>query len=263
MIGVLNLARWEWFKLRRRWMPWILLAILLAFSQLAAWSDLDNQTLTQSLHQVLSILQTFALIMLTVLAASVIGLEYGLGTLRPALARGTGRWQYLAGKFLLLATVTAATLLLILLVTMASNLVSLLLGGGPASGGEPQGWLDVLRKFGNAWFSLMPYLALVVLVTLVTRSTAAGNAIGISYFFAEQIVSLILSALFDWFPRVTDYLLVSNITDFTGGLSINFGEPQEISLLRPGLVLLVYTITLYGLAFWLFNRRDIGGASGS
>jgi ABC-2 type transport system permease protein len=31
------LVRWDWFKLRRRWLPWILLIILLLFSQLGVW----------------------------------------------------------------------------------------------------------------------------------------------------------------------------------------------------------------------------------
>ena len=31
---VLRLIRWEWFKLRKRWMPWILLAIALVMPQL-------------------------------------------------------------------------------------------------------------------------------------------------------------------------------------------------------------------------------------
>ncbi len=33
-LGILSLTRWEWFKLRRRWMPWILLAILVIFPQI-------------------------------------------------------------------------------------------------------------------------------------------------------------------------------------------------------------------------------------
>jgi len=32
--------RWEWFKLARRWMPWILLAVLLLMSQLAVWGTI-------------------------------------------------------------------------------------------------------------------------------------------------------------------------------------------------------------------------------
>lgn len=35
---VLRLTRWEWYKLRRRRMPWILLAIAIAIPQIAFWS---------------------------------------------------------------------------------------------------------------------------------------------------------------------------------------------------------------------------------
>ncbi len=35
---VVRLTRWEWFKLRRRWMPWILLAIAAALCQVFLWS---------------------------------------------------------------------------------------------------------------------------------------------------------------------------------------------------------------------------------
>ncbi len=36
---LLVLARWEWFKLRRRWAPWVLLGILLLFTQLVVISS--------------------------------------------------------------------------------------------------------------------------------------------------------------------------------------------------------------------------------
>ena len=34
---VLRLTGWEWFKLRRRWIPWILVAIAVLISQLGLW----------------------------------------------------------------------------------------------------------------------------------------------------------------------------------------------------------------------------------
>ena len=37
--GILRLSLWEWFKLRRRWMPWILLAFLVLFPQIGAVSS--------------------------------------------------------------------------------------------------------------------------------------------------------------------------------------------------------------------------------
>ena len=38
-LGILRLSLWEWFKLRRRWMPWILLAFLVLFPQIGVVSS--------------------------------------------------------------------------------------------------------------------------------------------------------------------------------------------------------------------------------
>ncbi len=37
IVHVLRLIRWEWFKLRKRWMPWILLIVALAVVQATLW----------------------------------------------------------------------------------------------------------------------------------------------------------------------------------------------------------------------------------
>ena len=37
IVHVLRLTRWEWFKLRKRWMPWILLIVALAVVQATLW----------------------------------------------------------------------------------------------------------------------------------------------------------------------------------------------------------------------------------
>jgi len=37
--NIANLSRWEWFKLRRRWMLWILLIFAILFAQLAVWGQ--------------------------------------------------------------------------------------------------------------------------------------------------------------------------------------------------------------------------------
>ena len=38
IVTVLRLTRWEFFKLRRRWMPWILLGIVVV-TQLGLWGN--------------------------------------------------------------------------------------------------------------------------------------------------------------------------------------------------------------------------------
>ena len=36
-LHILRLTQWEWFKLRRRWLPWILLAIMVILTQVFLW----------------------------------------------------------------------------------------------------------------------------------------------------------------------------------------------------------------------------------
>ena len=39
IVPVLRLTHWEWFKLRKRWMPWILLGIVAIVTQISVWGS--------------------------------------------------------------------------------------------------------------------------------------------------------------------------------------------------------------------------------
>ena len=152
--------------------------------------------------------------------------------------------------------------------------------GGLLSGTEglenSSSWGDVAEVLGKAWFAVLPYAALVGLVTVATRSSATGMGVGLGYYFFEQIFVGIFINLFDWFQRAADFLLVYNIGAFMGagdgegesgggGITITIGgnlgdAPGE---LHAFLVLMAYVLVLGGLAFYLFQRRDIPGASRS
>ena len=100
------------------------------------------------------------------------------------------------------------------------GLITGLLLGGLLSGTEGLensfSWRNVAEVFGKAWFSVLPYVALLGLVTVATRSSAAGMGVGLGYYFFEQIFVGIFINLFDWFQRVADFLLVYNIGVFMG-----------------------------------------------
>ncbi|MEX2599415.1 MAG: ABC transporter permease subunit [Dehalococcoidia bacterium] len=331
MSHLANLTRWEWFKLRRRWMPWILLVILLLFSQLFLWSSffsyqgmersgpqigfaestnvdcydlvsggsgglppgLPEETLDglenacrqaiarhepqleetrssfmlpASLPTALNIAHSIGLMLIAILAASVIGTEYAWGTLRTSLVRGSGRWQYLAGKLGMLALLGGAALLVVVVLAMVSSaLAGLLSGGGVASaGGE---WSSAASMFARSWFGLLPFIALAAAVTVLSGSSAAGIGISLAYNFVEQIAVAILLNLFEWFETVADYLLGRNITAWMlGGGDDGAGFIGAIGDM-PGqwhafAVMAVYTLALGALAFWLFQKRDIKGANG-
>ena len=342
---VATLLRWEWFKLRRRWMPWILLAFLLAFAQLFLWGNffsyliernksgsvsigadasgersvvvtvicselLDgakpelppgtdpsliesvlqrceeivarerfkeiqdmraNFTLPESLSNTLAAAQGMGLILIAILTASALGTEYGWGTLRGVMAKGTGRGHYLAAKLTLMTFVVGGGLAVVAVVTFISSLVT----GAWASDSlvgviASAEWGSVAVAFARTWFSLLPYIALAGFVAVLTQSSAAGMAVSLGYLFAELITVAILINLFDSFQTVADYVLGRNITAWMlgaqkGGVSgsvvgdIGLGEfPGD---LHAFLVLVVYTLALGGLAFWLFHWKDVPGAS--
>lgn len=333
---IANLTVWEWFKLRRRWMLWILLVFALLFAQLAVWGaffsyrnvqetggeltvpatlqqqqgrvprtvrcndllsgeasrqpvDLDAQvvagltaqcrqqattlparlartydtfTLPSSIPNALSTVQTLGLILMAILTASAIGIDYGAGTLRSVLTQGTGRWPYLTAKLVTLAALTALGLLVAAAsVALSSAVASGLAGAAPLGAGAAATWSDAGVALWKAWVSILPYITLTAFVTVVARSSAAGMAIGLGYYFAEQLIVALLSNFFSWFQNVADYLLVRNISGWTGGAG---GFPGAVlpDQTHAIVVLTVYTLVLGGIAFWLYERRDVQGATG-
>lgn len=333
---IANLTRWEWFKLRRRWMLWILLVFALLFGQLAVWggffsyrnlqetggeltvpatlqqqqgrvprtvrcndllsgdpsrqpADLDAQvtagltaqcrlqaatlparlarsyanfTLPGSIPNALNTVQTLGLILMAILTASAIGIDYGAGTLRSVLTQGTGRWPYLTAKFLTLAALTALGLVVaVASVALSSAVAANLAGAAPESTAAAASWSDAGVALWKAWVSILPYVALTAFVTVVARSSAAGMAIGLGYYFAEQLIVALLTNFFSWFQNVADYLLVRNISGWTGGAG---GFPGAVlpDQTHAIVVLAVYTLVLGAGAFWLYERRDVQGATG-
>ena len=91
--------------------------------------------------------------------------------------------------------------------------------------------------------------------------------VGLGHYFFEQIFLGIFINLFDWFQNVADFLLVYNIGVFkSGGDAEGFAGPtlgDAPGELLAFLVLAAYALVLGGLAFYLFHRRDIPGASRS
>ena len=295
---VLSLTRWEWFKLRRRRMPWILLFVSVLLLQITFWSAYalfrvgDEVTLGDGgaasvsgefLELLafpnnavigLAISHGFSIILIMILAASLTGTEYGWGTVRTVLTRGAGRWQLLASKLLLVALLGVGALVVgALSMALSSFIASLTLEGG-AWLAESSDWAEVARIFGKAIFGLLPYVALGVFFAVLT--TSSGTAIGLSlgYAVAEGIVIGIL-ANFDWFEPVSGFVLGQAVGGwlgttggalFAGGGDDTFGDAAVLAMqpeaLKGFLVSLAYIVVLSGLAFWIFQRRDIAGAKG-
>jgi ABC-2 type transport system permease protein len=334
MSSIFMIARWEWFKLQRRLMPWILLAILFGFSQLSVWgtyvaysfttanggvavlpratagrpvtircADLQKDAASavpagtsaqdivalnvqcqqrlsglaarylslapsRAVSTALGIAASVGLILVAILSASVIGIEFGLGTLRPILARGAGRLQFLAGKYLMLIGAIAAALLVVAVASAGSGLAAITLAHPPPDVGHVGVSLGhVAIAYLKTLAGLITFMTIAASVTLLVRSTAAGMAIALAWLAAESILVRLLSALFDWFNDIAEYLPMRNISAFTSDRSslqgmLNNVVGNSISPLHAGLVMAGYVVLFAGIAALVFRKRDITGASG-
>ncbi len=281
MTTSLSIIRWEWFKLRRRWMPWILLAVIIAFTQVPYWGAYalstrgaeipQNLLLPGSIEFALTIGHTIALVAVVVWTASAFGSEFGWGTFRTVLAKGPGRWRFLLSIFALMVAMGVAWLIALCVAAgVSSAVVGLLEGGGSiANSGE---WNTALVKLGKSAVALVPYVAMTMFFAVLTSSAGVATAITLVYtFLVENVLAAVLLFTVDWFAAVSDYVL---------GLAVNGwlaqgGDSDGLQMLlavggaggSPGkvhglLVMLAYTVVFLGATLWLFQRRDIGGAKG-
>ena len=214
----------------------------------------------------------FLVIPVLILAASVMGIEYGLGTLRTTLARGVGRWQLLSGKFIMLMGASVSAVIVIgVLIVIGSLLAGVIPPGeeGSLIANDAGAWLDAVERSAKLAFALTPYVALGVFLTVLTQSTAQGMALSLSYYVVELILPLVLGGVADWLAKAMDVaLLGENAREWMKTASATEAQRalgtvvEQPGALQAFLVLLAYTVVLVGAAVWLFLRRDVAGARG-
>ena len=346
---VVRLTLWEWYKLRRRWMPWILLAVAIAFMQLGIWlsygayhneslqaftaggtnslstsaevngevvevsvscigllnegipPEVDNLpeevrtsfledverfreedcTNTDPLHEIrmaftvphsitgsMNGLAGFAPFLILILTASLIGSEYGWGTLRTTLTRGAGRWQLLGAKIALVLVVSAAAYVIVAIAAAAASLLAAVIPPDePGSLAETGKWSDAAVTYVKALYAAAPYVALATFLAVLTQSSSMSMAIAMGYYAVELIAAPLLS-LTDWGQRIADALIGRNVSDWmdSAAVTVEINDASSAAgqgdALQAFLVILAYTVLLGAAAFWIFIRRDVAGAKG-
>jgi ABC-2 type transport system permease protein len=181
----------------------------------------------------LSLLRVFGGIFILVLAAHVIGLEYQHGTIRVLLGRGIGRLQLLGAKTLALVVAAAGILIAGLAIEMALDYVLILAVVGntnPITGLSARFWTDARLYLLTVAISMGATLLLGIAVSVVGRSLSFGLGVGLSWFAADNLGTLIMLLAYQF----TQADFWRNITGFFLGPILNT-LPQYLIAPRTGM----------------------------
>ncbi len=266
----LFLVKAESQKLRRRWMPWIMLALAIGITQVPYWivyavdePGFEEFLLPYSITVALGFGQGLVAILAIIWAAFVLGSEYGWGTFRTVLVRGTGRWQFLAAQFSLVAATVCIWLIAIAVATGVSSLLGGLLSGhGFATEGQ---WTAAGEALGKSIFAILPYIILTMFFVVLTSSAGIATGLTLGYMFIiEGAIVPLLAEFVNGFDVVADFVLGQAVAAWWGegeGRFLN-GIDDPAGPVQGFLVIVAYIVVLSAATVWLFKRRDIGGARG-
>ena len=271
---VAQLTRWEWFKLRRRWVPWIVLGFVMALQQLIFWlvavfsDDLSYQSTSENIANGLGFASFFGPFVAVILASVVVGGEYGWGTLRPVLSKGAGRWQFLMSKVAVVVLFTAALMILMsIAVTISGFIAEAVLT--PSESVEPYGDIsavDLLALYGRMLYAFLPYITLALFLVVLTGSNGVGIGLSMGYYIGEGIILAPILSIFSWSDKVNAFLLSPNVSawqDVPPDNDVSISTIGGISDMAHGFIILtIYIAVLSAAAFAIFMRRDIAGAKG-
>jgi ABC-type transport system involved in multi-copper enzyme maturation permease subunit len=267
----------ELFKLRKRPMTWISAALLLASVSVFVVlgyvlaraddvvGDLEGFLLPNIIPNLFDIISAFGAMLVVVLAASSIGSEFSWGTIRAMVGSGVPRTKLLVAKLLAIVEVIVLLTVAALLTGVITSFGITVAGGHNISFGWINGSIlsDVGVMFLMTVVSLFVYAVIGFAVATVTRSLAAGIAVGIGITIAEAILSTVLSAVGGIGETLAKALFSTNLNTLAAW---NTFESVQLPDEAPGttqalLVLTGYTIILLVVAFGVFRTRDIPSGS--
>ena len=271
----------EMLKIRKRMMTWILLAVLVAFmvlyvvfSYLSVTSSSSNVSPQEhsalkialqfplAFTLILSVTQSIGIILLIILAASLIGNEYGWGTVSQVIGRKGRRTLYMDAKVVALIVITLLLVLIGLAIgTLLSIFTTYKLAGGVNWDFFTSSFAGhLIKMFGWTAFTIMIYILLAMFFATLGRSVIAGIGGALGYHFIEAILVGVFNNASGWSHRIPDYLIGRNAQSLlvTGLDRGPFGSSTNIpSGLHATVVLIIYGMVFLGMILYIFRRQDL------
>jgi ABC-type transport system involved in multi-copper enzyme maturation permease subunit len=258
----------ELFKLRKRWMPYVLLLVLIASIliplvvayinyqsgevQAPVWRE--GLVLPIAMEGIFNSVPGLGVILAAILAASVVGTEYGWGTLRQTLARGTSRASYLTSKLICIAVASFVGVTIAVVIGLIATITTSMLVEGGIEWGGFFGYF--MASLGRTLLVLVVYIAMATFFSVLLRSTALGIMITIAWFIGDSIIVGLLSLSTGWLADISQFLISFNTGEL---LTLNsLSPPQDVTpWWQSGGILLAYSAVFIAASYYRFQRQDL------
>jgi ABC-type transport system involved in multi-copper enzyme maturation permease subunit len=232
--------------------------------------ELFSSPLRPPLSLVISVqfMEIVGLILLIVIAGTIAGGEYSVGTVRLMYTRGPTRMQFLLAKMGAVLLYTVIGFLVIVALGVATAAVLNLFSGIPIQGTFLQngGLTHIIMYILGGIVSLFVYVLLAIFLATLGRATVAGVAGAIVWYVLEGLLTTIFGVLStfvqgpfsDLLKSLPDYLIGNNVSALLQNQATYLlSGSGSTSDLHAWLVLLAYIVLFTGLSLWLTTRRDI------
>jgi ABC-type transport system involved in multi-copper enzyme maturation permease subunit len=226
------------------------------------------------------IIDFIGIILIVILAGTIVGGEYGVGTIRVLLTRGPTRTQYLLAKILALLVCIAITMVILIPIgIIVGALYNLTSGITVDYAFLTSDWiLHASAYVLLGMLKLFIYTMLAVWLATLGKSTVAGVAAGIAWWFLETILRPILLGIAflnqgtvagDILKVVPDYFVGTNIDALLGEQSDYLTSSVTTASTSSGnvtsampdwrawLVIAVYLVIFLGSTWLVLRRRDV------
>jgi ABC-2 type transport system permease protein len=285
--AMLRLIGAELFKLRKRKITWILLAVLigviilinfllLAIAEVNFPSEPHGRMqnllgLPVTFPLTLSILSSFGSVLAVVFLASSMGSEFNWRTIRVAVVSSESRFKLLGAKLISAAIFILIGMVLGLVTGLFISIVTTFIGGYKfdfSFASNSYLWEQFLQ-FWRTFYILIPYMLLGFMFSIVGRSAMPGISLGIGIIFLESVLTAFMTLAGGWIANIPDYLIAANVRTINslsalpqnfqtgpgfGGMSVDLPN-----VLHATITLAIYSGVFLVIAFYTFGKRDVTG----
>lgn len=279
-----RLASWYLFLARRRLMTLIMLIIFVVgylliigitvliytvSTKVAADAISSTLTFPGTLTMITGYLGLLGPILLAILAAGLVGSEYGYGIQRQLLSRGMGRAQVMTAQLVAMAIIA---LVMAAFTLLLGALVGVILGpilGISIHALSASGWLGLILFWLTNSLRLFVYMLIAVFLATLGRSIVSGLAFTLGIILLEGVLTTVLSFVaFDfrgkqlgdiinqianWFPSNSS----TTINNAASQVMLSSGRSIAAATLWQAIAAVaIYCVVLIAGSYLIYCSRD-------